>query len=269
MLPARSYPSDVTDDEWSFVASYLALLREDAPQRRHPLRALFNALRYLGHTGCQWRYLPHDLPPWQAVYQQWTRWRDARVFESIVHDLNVLQRLLLDRAATPTAIVLDGRTLQSTLQSTPESGHRAGYDGAKRRKGSKAHIAVDTLGQLLSVVITSANEQEREQVGELCERVQEITGQTVQVGFVDHGYTGEDPQYAAAVHEIDLQVVRKPEGQTGFVLLPRRWVVERSFAWLSRFRRLARDYERLSSTLQQLHFVVFACIMLARNANST
>ena len=265
MAVVRTYPSNVSDEEWAFVAPYLALMHEDAPQRKYPLRALFNALRYLAHTGCPWRYLPHDLPPWQAVHQQWSRWRDARVFESIVHDLNELQRVLLGRTATPTAVVLDGRT----LQSTPESGHRAGYDGAKKRKGSKAHIAVDTLGQLLSVVITPANEQERAQVSELCRQVPEVTGQTVQVGFVDQGYTGEETEYAAAVHDIDLQVIKKPEGQTGFVFLPRRWVVERSFAWLSRFRRLGRDYERLSTSLQQLHFVVFACIMLARHAAST
>ncbi|WP_375419164.1 IS5 family transposase [uncultured Hymenobacter sp.] len=264
MAVVRTYPSDVPDEEWAFAAPYLALIREEAPQRHYPLRALFNALRYLAHTGCPWRYLPHDLPPWQAVYQQWSRWRDARVFEAIVHDLNGLQRVLLGRPATPTAVVLDGRT----LQSTPESGHRAGYDGAKKRKGSKAHIAVDTLGHLLSVVITPANEQERAQVGELCRQVQEVTGQTVQVGFVDQGYTGEEAEYAAAVHDIDLQVVKKPEGQTGFIFLPRRWVVERSFAWLSRFRRLGRDYERLSATLQQLHFVVFACLMLARHVLS-
>lgn len=264
MAAQRTYPSDVPDEEWAFVAPYLALMREEAPQRKYPLRALFNALRYLAHTGCPWRYLPHDLPPWQAVHQQWSRWRDARVFEAIVHDINELQRVLLGRQATPTAVVLDGRT----LQSTPESGHRAGYDGAKKRKGSKAHIAVDTLGQLLSVVITPANEQERAQVGELCRQVQEVTGQTVQVGFVDQGYTGEEAEYAVAVHDIDLQVVKKPEGQTGFVFLPRRWVVERSFAWLSRFRRLGRDYERLSSSLQQLHFVVFACLMLTRHATS-
>jgi len=198
---------------------------------------LFNALRYLGHTGCQWRYLLYDLPPWAAVYQQWTRWRDARLFKDIVHDLNELQRLLLDRPATPSAVILDGRV----LQSTPESGHRAGYDGGKRRKGSKAHITADTLGQLLSVVITPTNEQERDQVGELCQRVQEITGQTVPVGFVDQGYTGEDAEYAAAVHDIDLQVIKKPEYRPGIVLLPQRWVVERSFTWCNRFRRLARD----------------------------
>jgi transposase len=189
MTATRSYPSDVKDDEWAFVAPYLALLREDAPQRRHPLRALFNALRYLSHTGCPWRYLPNDLPPWAAVYQQWTRWRDARVFEDIVQDLNELQRLLLDRPATPSAVILDGRV----LQSTPESGHWAGYDSGKRRKGSKAHIAVDTLGQLLSVVITPANAQERDQVGQLCERVQAVTGQSVQVGFVDQGTRAKKP----------------------------------------------------------------------------
>ena len=263
----RRYPSDVNDAEWSFAVRYLylALMTEDAPQREHPLRAVFNALRYLAHTGCPWRYLPHDLPPWLAVYQQWTRWRDGRVFERTVHDLNALQRQLLGRPATPTAVIFDGRT----QQSTPESGHRAGYDGAKRRKGSKAHVAVDTLGQLLSVVVTPANEQERAQVGELCQRVQEITSQTVVVGFGDQGYTGEETQYESAVHDIDLQVVTKHEGQTGFVLLPRRWMVERSFAWCSRFRRLARDYERLSPTLQQLHFVVFAAIRLARHAAST
>ena len=232
-----AYPSDVKDEEWTFVVPYLCLMREDAPQRDDALRDVFNALRYMAHTGCPWRYLPGDLPPWATVYQQWTRGRDARVFESIVHDLNELQRVLLGRAATPSVVVLDGRT----LQSTPESGHRAGWDGAKRHKGSKAHIAVDTLGQLLRVVITLANEQERAQVGELCRQVQEVTGQTVTVGFADQGYTGEEAEYAAAVHDIDLQVVRKPEGRTGFVHLPKRCVVERSFAWLSRFRRLGRD----------------------------
>ena len=184
MTAPRSYPSDVREDEWAFMAPYLVLLRANAPQRRHPLRALFNALRYLSHTGCQWRYLPIDLPPWAAVYQQWTRWRDAHIFEDIVPDLNELQRRLLDRSATPSAVILDGRV----LQSTPESGHRAGYDGGKRRKGTKARMAADTLGQLLRVVITPANAQERDQVGQLCERVQAVTGQTVQGGFVDQGW---------------------------------------------------------------------------------
>src|SRR4028118_529620 len=260
MAQRRGYPSDVTDEEWTFVAPYLALVREDAPQRQHSVRAVFNALRYLVKTGCGWRYLPHDLPPWEAVYQQWARWRDNRCFEHLLADLRELARVLAGREAEPTAVLLDSRT----VQSTPESGARAGYDAAKRRKGSKVHVAVDTLGHLLAAVVTPANEPDRGQVAALCERVQQVTGQKVQVAYTDQGYTGEEAEYAAAVHDIDLQVVAKPEGQTGFVLLPRRWVVERSFGWAARFRRLARDYERLPSTLAGLHFVAFAILMLAR-----
>lgn len=181
------------------MAPYWALLREDAPQRRHPLRDLFNALRYLGHTGCPWRYLPNDFLPWAAVYPQWTRGRDARVFENIVHDLNTLQRLLLAWPAAPSAVIPDGRV----RPSTPERRHRAGCDGGQRCKGRQAHLAVDTLGQLLRVVITPANAQERGQVGEWCERVPAVTGQSVQIGFVGQGYTGEAAAYAAAVHGID------------------------------------------------------------------
>jgi transposase len=121
---------------------------------------------------------------------------------------------------------------------------------------------------LLSVIITPANGQERTQVGELCRQVQEVTGQAVTVCFVDQGYTGEEAEYAAAVQNIDLQIMKKPEGQTGLVLLPKHWVVERSFAWLSHLRRLSRDYDGLSVSLQ-LHLVVFTCLMLARHAASS
>jgi transposase len=260
MAQRSGYPSDVSDDEWAFVAPYLALVREDAPQRQHCLRAVFNALRYLVKTGCGWRYLPHDLPPWEAVYQQWGRWRDNRCFEHMMADLRELARLLAGREADPTAIILDSRT----IQSTPESGARAGYDGAKRRKGSKVHVAVDTLGHLLAAVVTPANEPDRGQVAALCEQVQRVTGQKVQVAYTDQGYRGEETEYAAAVHDIDLQVIAKPEGRKGFVLLPRRWVVERSFGWAARFRRLARDYERLALTMQQFHFLAFVTLLLAK-----
>lgn len=138
----------------------------------------------------------------------------------------------------------------------------AGYNGHKRRKGSKVHAAVDTLGHLLALVVTPANEDERTQVGALAAAVQEVTGQTVEVAFVDQGYTGDEPAAAAATHGIRLEVVKLPEAKRGFVLLPKRWIIERSFAWTARFRRLARDYERLPSVLAGLHFLVFACLML-------
>jgi transposase len=256
----KPYPSDVSDEEWAFVAPYLTLMREDAPQRDHPLREGFNGLRYVVKTGAPWRSMPNDLPPWPAVYQQSQRWLRAGVFEAMVHDLRALLRLAAGRPPEPTAVILDART----LQSTPESGARAGYDGHKKRKGSKTHIAVDTLGHLLALLVTPANEQERAQVAELAEAVQEVTGDTVELAYVDQGDTGDQPAADAAAHGIRLEVVKHTEAKRGFVLLPRRWVVERDFAWAARFRRLARDYERLPETLAGLHFVAFACLMLQR-----
>jgi transposase len=254
------YPTDVTDDEWAFAAPYLTLLREDADQRKHDLREVFNALRWLVKAGSPWRLLPHDLPPWPAVYQQGRRWLAAGCFEVMAHDLREVIRVAAGRAPTPTAAVLDGRT----IQSTPESGARAGYDGYKRRNGSKVHVAVDTLGLLLAVRVTAASEQERAQVFDLAGDVQEATGQTVTLAFVDQGYTGDQAAADAQAHGITLEVVKLAEAKKGFVLLPRRWVVERSFGWLARFRRLARDYERTAEVLAGWHWVAFTSLMLNR-----
>jgi len=258
--PRKPYPTDVSDDEWAFVAPYLGLMTPGAPQRVYDLREVYNALRWIVHTGAPWRYLPGDFPPWEAVYQQTQRWLRAGCFESMVHDLRQLLRWAAGRKAQPTAAIFDS----ATRQSTPESGHRAGYDGHKRRKGSKLHLAVDTLGELLALLVTPADAQDREQVQALAAAVQEATGQTVELAFVDQGYTGEQPAADAAAHGIRLEVIKLPEAKRGFVLLPRRWVVERSFAWAARFRRLAKDYERLPETVAGLHFVAFVTLMLHR-----
>lgn len=262
-MARKPYPSDVSDEEWTFVAPYLTLMHEGAPQREHDLREVFNGLRWIVRTGSPWRYLPNDLPPWEAVYQQAQRWIAAGVFEQMAHDLRQVLRLMDGRRPDPSAAVLDSRT----LQGTPESGGRAGYDGAKRKRGSKIHIAVDTLGHLLALRVTPANEQDRAQVEALAGRVREVTRQSVELAYVDQGYTGEDPARAARGQGMRLEVVKLPEAKRGFVLLPRRWVVERSFAWMGRFRRLARDYERLPGTLAGLHFAAFACLMLSRLIN--
>jgi transposase len=241
----------------------LTLCREDAAQRTYPLREVFNAARYVARTGCQWRYLPNDMPPWHVVYYQTQRWLKAGCFETMVQDLRSLLRRFADRAPQPTAVIVDSRT----LQSTPESGARGGYDGAKRRKGSKVHAAVDTLGHLLALHVTAASEQDRDQVEKLAEQVQQVTGGNVSLAYVDQGYTGQAPAEAAASQGIELEVVKHTEAKRGFVLLPRRWVVERSFAWAARFRRLARDYERLATTLAGLHYLAYACLMLAQLRN--
>jgi transposase len=262
-MARKPYPSDVTDDEWDFVAPYLTLMSEDAPQREHDLREVFNAMRWIVRTGSPWRYMPNDLPPWDAVYQQSQRWLASGVFEAMTQDLRRILRVLEGRTEEPSAAIFDSRT----LQSTPESGHRGGYDGAKRKKGSKVHMAVDTLGHLLSLHVTAADEQDRTQVGKLAKDVQKQTGKSVELAYVDQGYTGEQAAEAAKKQKIELAVVKLPEAKRGFVLLPRRWVGERSFAWLTRFRRLAKDYERLASTLKGMHLAAFAILMLAQLAN--
>ncbi len=179
------------------------------------------------------------------------RWLAADCFEALVHDLRLLVRLGAGRNGQPSAVIFDARV----VQSTSESGARAGYSGHKCRKGSKTHAAVDTLGLLLALVVTPANEDERTQVEALAAQVQAVTGEHVELAWVDQGYTDQAVADTATAHGIQVEVVRLPEAKRGFVLLPRRWVVERSFAWLARFRRLARDYERLPTILAGLHFL--------------
>ena len=171
-------------------------------------------------------------------------------------------RLAAGRTEEPSAAIIDSRT----LRSTPESGSRAGYDGAKRKRGSKLHLAVDTLGHLLALHVTPANADDRAEVGRLAEAIQEATGDSVTLAYVDQGYTGRAAAEAAKKEGIALEVVKLPEAKRGFVLLPRRWVVERSFAWATRCRRLVKDYERYDTTLAGLHIVAFVCFMLKQAA---
>jgi len=257
-----AYPSDVSDEEWALVAPYLTLMKDDAPQRDWELREVFNGLRWIVRTGSPWRLMPHDLPPYYTVYQQSQRWFRAGCFEALVADLRVLIRLGNGKQAQPTAAIIDSRT----LQGTPENGDRGGYDGAKRKKGSKLHLAVDTLGEFLALVVTPADAGDRAQVAELAIAIQEATGESVEIVYVDQGYSGPETEAEAAGTGIWLVVVKHTEAKRGFVLLPRRWVVERSFAWAARFRRLAKDYERLEATMADLTLVAFSILMAGRVA---
>jgi len=222
----KPYPSDVSDDEWALVAPCLTLLPEAAGQREHALREVFNRLRYVVSTGAPWRWMPNDLPLWAAVYQQAQRWLRAGCFEALVDDLRAVLRLAAGGAPESSAVILDSRT----LRSTPESGARAGYNGAKRKKGAKLQIAVDTLGHLLALHVTLADADDRAEVERLARTVQAVTDESVDIAFVDQGYTGERAASGAGQHGIKLEVVRLPEAKRGFALLPRRWVVERFFA---------------------------------------
>lgn len=257
VLPRKPYPSDVSDEEWSLVVPYLTLMTEAAPQREH-------ALRYVIRYGIAWRAMPNDFPAWSAVYQQSQRWLASGCFEALARDLRALLRLASGRAEEPTAAIIDSRT----LRSTPESGARAGYDGAKRKRGSKVHMAVDTLGHLLALHVTPADVGDRAAVARLAADIQDATGDNVTLAYVDQGYTGAvaADAAAAAAEGIALHVVKLPEAKRDFVLLPRRWVVERSFAWATRCRRLVKDYERYAATLAGFHVIAFVGYMLKHAA---
>lgn len=237
-------------------------MREAAPQREYALRELFNALRYVIRYGIAWRAMPNDFPPWAAVYQQAQRWLASGCFETLSQDLRALLRMAAGRNADPSAAIIDSRT----LRSTPESGTRAGYDGAKRKRGSKVHLAVDALGHLLALRVTPADVGDREVVARLAADIQDATEESVELAFVDQGYTGQATAEAAAAEGIKLHVVKLPEAKRGFVLLPRRWVVERSFAWATRCRRLVKDYERYAETLAGFHIIAFVGYMLKHAA---
>ena len=263
MTTRKPYPSDVSDEEWEFVAPYLALVREDAPSATHDLREVLNGLRWVVRTGSPWRYMPNDLPPWEAIYQQTQRWIKAGVFEQMIHDLRVLLRLSEGRASDPTAAILDSRT----LRSTPESGHRGGYDGHKGKKGTKVHAAVDTLGQLLALRVSPANEDDREAGG----------------GTLRGRYRKRPQRTSNWLMWIRDTRARGPPGSPPNTASGSKWSSTRrpsaascscrGVGWWNAishghraFRRLVKDYERLPETVAGLHFVAFACLFLQQAA---
>jgi transposase len=208
----RPYPSDGTDAEWAFVAPYLTLMTPEAPQRTHDLREVCNALRWIVRAGASWRLLPHDFPRWEAVYQPTEHWfQVGGGFPVMIDDLRLVPRLAARRDARPSAAI----AASQTLQPTPESGSRTGYDGHKRKNASTLHLAVDPLGDLLAPHVTPANKSNRARVGVLAEAVQAATGEHVVLVSVDHGYTGDGPAEAAAARH-RTAYGRTVPGQTQF-----------------------------------------------------
>ena len=239
---------------------YITLMTETAPQRDYPMRELLNALRYLVRYGSAWRAMPNDLPPCRRSTSRPSAGSRPDVSRPWLRTCAPSAPRCRPEKG-PTAAVIDSRT----LRSTPESGPRAGYDGAKRKRGSKVHLAVDTLGHLLALHVTPADVGDRQAVARLAADIQEATGDTVKLASVDQGYTGKKAAEAAAAEGITLEVVELPEAKRGFVLLPRRWVVERSFAWATHCPRLVKDYERYAEHCG-FHVVAFVGYMLKHAA---
>jgi putative transposase len=219
---------------------------------------LLNGCFYLVRTSCQWRNLPKDLPPWATVYHYFRQWTNTGLLERIHTHLREHIRLLQGRKRKPTAGSIDSQSVKGS-----ETCGERGYDAGKKINGRKRHIVVDTLGLLLMVLVLPANVQDRDGARQLLTRVLALYG-TLRCLWADAGYAGRLVLWVAGISRCVLQIVRRLAGEPGFKVLPRRWVVERTFGWLGRYRRLSRDYERRAKVAEAMVYLAMSRLMLAR-----
>ena len=240
------YPSDVSDAEWELLRpqaqAVMAELRRSPAGRpmEHDLRAMLDAIRYVTRYGIEWRALPVDFPPWEAVYAFFERWSARGLPQALVDCLRGRLRVACGRTELPTAGSIDSQSVKAA--DTVGAASR-GYDAGKKINGRKRHLAVDTLGLVLSVMVTAASVQDRDGAFRLLALLRERFS-TITLVWADGGYAGRLVSWAHTVLALTLTIVKRTDDTTGFVVLPRRWVVERTFGWLMRYRRLVRDYER-------------------------
>jgi transposase len=243
----RGYPSDLTDAQWDLVQDLLPEPSGDGRPEKHPRREIVNAILYLVRSGCPWRYLPADLPPWQTAYWYFTRWEDAGVTEKLLATLRVKARVAQGREPEPTAGVLDSQSVKGADTVGKDS---RGYDAGKKINGRKRFIVTDTAGLLITVAVLAASWQDRD--GGKTALLGMYLSSPVRHVFADQGFAGRFVDWANTTLKTTVEIVRKPAEQRGFAVHPRRWVVERTLAWLTAHRRLARDYERHPETSEAI-----------------
>jgi putative transposase len=259
--PRATYPSDLTDAEWAQLEKLVPVPQRKGLNTHHSRREVLNAILYVDRTGCQWRYLPHDFPSWKTVSDYFYQWRDDGTFEKIADVLRRKVRESEGRDEEPTLGILDSASRQAT-----EVGGPTGFDAAKKIKGRKHHLLVDILGLVLAVFVTAANVQDRDMVRAVLAEVR-YTVPSLKKVLVDGIYNGPQVAAASAEFDIPIEVVKRPrDGPPGFHVQPRRWVVERTFGWLNRERRLAKAYDRNPDTTRAWIHVSMLRLMARRLA---
>jgi putative transposase len=274
-MSSSGYPSDLTDQEWALLAPLLPAAKPGGRPRSVNLRAIMDGIGYLVRTGCAWRYLPREYGPWSTVHHYYRAWRMDGTWERVHTRLRERVRLRAGREPTPSAGIIDSQSAKTTEQGGPH-----GFDGGKKVNGRKRHLLVDTMGLVLSAVVHPADVHDREG-GKLVLNTLDGRFPRLRHVWADQGYAGAFRQWAKTTTGIAVAVVYPwwrqlkrydPElleamgYQPGFNVLPRRWVVERTFAWLGRYRRLSKDYERLPSTSEALIYLAGIRLLLRRLA---
>lgn len=259
------YPSDLTDQEWNLIKPLIPPAKPGGRRRSTDMRLVLNAIFYVDRTGCAWRYLPREYPPWATVYGYFRRWRLAGMWQRINDRLRSRVRRAEERESQPSAAILDSQSVKTSARG----GRERGYDAGKQVAGRKRHLLVDVLGLVLVAVVHAASTQDYDGARLVCERVRHRFNR-LRLIWADSIYERMGlPEWVRSLRQhrkLRLEVVKRQPEQKGFVVLARRWVVERTFAWLGFHRRLSKDYEALPETSEALIYVAMIRLMLARLA---
>ncbi len=257
-MKRKTYPTDLSDEQWKLLETMLPPPELRGRKRSVNLRAVFNALCYLTRAGCQWRMLPKEYPKWQTVYYYFRRWRDAECFVAVNDRLRQKMRLAVGKKALPSAAIIDSQSVK-----TDEQAESKGYDAGKKIKGRKRHILVDTLGLLLKAKVLTADIQDRDAARMLFMEIKEQMPRLLLI-WADGGYRGKRILWVAAQCLWILEIVKRNDQVKKFVPLPKRWIVERTFSWLNRNRRLSKDYERKIESSEAWLYLSMSILMLKR-----